>query len=196
MWNSDDDPELHIYDSLPTEIIRHIGPNYGFYKDCAELVKLFPNYSYYLTTEDDCIFLDKGWDLNLLAAAKRIFKNNIGVLYLTDTSGECRCEFLSREWIDALESLWPFNITAYATEYIAHLADTLGVGAWVGDAKVEHHQTFRNGVMWNGNDPDVIEARRVGILGFDEWKQTGALICLDKLREAINGSVISNNNSQ
>jgi hypothetical protein len=200
IFQPSDDPDLPAYEeylnSLPKDYLyRHnirriIGDNQGGYAPTNEHIsKLCPEYSYYLTMEDDCELLDVGWEVALIAEYA-FYSKGIGVLIMQDVSGAVVCEFVSRKWIDTLG----FFMLPYLREHAHAAVYTLGQAInrcrTTTTARVRHTVTARNGYTNSSREtmsPQARENYDENERRFHEWQLADFSAAVQKLWGAING---------
>ena len=78
-------------------------PTAGYCLAIEDIVKRFPDYSYYMMLEDDCLLLKAGWDAWMIDQFES-FPNRIGLIHLASS---IHALVASREWIDALGFFQP-----------------------------------------------------------------------------------------
>lgn len=107
------DPVAKKYTGISLEfkdVIWHHGTDEGFGWPTAgyclaieDIVKRFPDYSYYMMLEDDCLLLTPGWDRWMIERFED-FPNRIGMIHLTSS---IHALVVSRQWIDTLGFFQP-----------------------------------------------------------------------------------------
>lgn len=150
LYVPEDDECLPEYEALRgNRGLREIvfGPNMGGYAQTLQgLWRRFPNYSHYLSMEDDCILLDQGWDKHLIETYTRSFyPHNVGMIQLVDVSGEVRCQFVSRKWTDLLGYFMYPPLREHAVKALYTLAENLRLNVWAHNARVRHEGSWRGG---------------------------------------------------
>jgi hypothetical protein len=145
-----DDPTLSEYEALrgTPEVKKFIiGANLGGYAPTLQaLWKMFPDYSYYLSMEDDCILLDQGWDKHLIETYTRAFyPHDLGLIQLVDESHEVRCQFVSRKWTELLGYFMYPPLREHGVKALHTLAENLKLNVWALNARVRHKGEWRGG---------------------------------------------------
>lgn len=107
------DPEAHRYAGITSEfndVQWYHGPDEGFGWPTAgycmaieDIVKRFPDYSYYMMLEDDCLLLQRNWD-KWVVEQFAAMPNHIGLIHLASS---IHALIASREWIDTLGFFLP-----------------------------------------------------------------------------------------
>jgi hypothetical protein len=132
--NGEDDPLADLYAAFEgtPNLIRVLGTDRGFNSvggnagyNCAQqdLWERFPDYSAYLSIEDDCILHTPNFDTMLL----RMFDDypgRVACLELYDRSQTIHCPCLSAEWCDALGFLFHPDVGEHGFYQVLDLAMT------------------------------------------------------------------------
>jgi len=110
--NGEADPtkdEYAVFEDVPG-LIRVVGTDEGFNSvsgnagyNCAQqdLYERFPDYSAYLSIEDDCVLHTRGFDTQLLSMLDD-FPGRVGCLHLYDRAQTIHVMCVSAEWCSAL----------------------------------------------------------------------------------------------
>jgi hypothetical protein len=146
LLNVDNDPALHSYDDITTQIIRHIEPNTGGYaQGCNKLWELHPEYSYYVSMEDDCLLLDDDWDKKLIEFSRTRFPDGLGIVLMHDVSGEVICSCISKWWADTLGHLYFPPLREHGVKSTYNLGISLKRLEISYNTRIKHIQTGRDG---------------------------------------------------